>query len=219
MHIIRTLYTAVSNEARLEIRKGYAFGGLLVFVFCIVYLVFLTLAEVPPFMWIALYWIAFLFMGIHAAIKTFMRENARRYLYYYTLMSPELLFTTKCIYNAGLLTLLGLIMYGAMALFIGDPIEQHGLFLAVVVSGGVCISLAFTFVSGIAIKSDQSATLMTIMSFPIIIPVLLSLIRLSQAALQPPGMLETSGSFTILAAIAMLLTGLGFVLFPYLWRS
>ena len=216
---VQSLLTAIINEARLEFRRGYALGGLLVFVLCTVYIIFLTLSELPPAMWISLYWIAFLFLGVHTALKSFARESSRRYLYYYTLMSPELLFGAKCIYNSVLLSLLGFLMYGAMSLVLGNPIEDTFLFAAVIVCGGICISLAFTFVSGIAIKSDQSATLMTILSFPVIIPVLLSLVRLTQSALLPPEMSEVGNGFAILGAIALLLIGLGLILFPYLWRS
>jgi heme exporter protein B len=85
--------------------------------------------------------------------------------------------------------------------------------------GALGISLCFTFVSAIAVKSDQSTTLMTILSFPLIIPVFLHLMRISRAALPDTRVTDPMGSLTTLGAIYLLIAGLGLLLFPYLWRS
>ena len=216
---MRTLLYALTNEARLEFRRGYVLGGLLVFAMCVIYIIYLCLAELPPAIWIALYWIAFLFLGVYMSMRTFTRESKRRYLYYYTIMSPEMLFSVKCIFNVVVLLLLGLVMYGGMSLFLGNPIQHKLLFLGILSAGALCIALAFTFVSAIAVKSDQGVTLMTIMSFPAIIPVLLNVVRLSQQSLSAANSGNTTTGFLVLGAIAFLLLGLGFLMFPYLWRS
>ncbi|MDX1477552.1 MAG: heme exporter protein CcmB [Saprospiraceae bacterium] len=219
MDALRAIGWTIGKEVRIELRKGYALGGLIVFVLCTVYVIYLTVSEVPPALWNALYWVAFLFLSIHTVLKSFAHESSSRYLYYYTLMAPETLFAAKCIYNAGLLTALGLLMYGALSLIGGHPVVNTGLFITAIVAGGIGISLCFTLISGIAIKSDNGATLMTVLSFPVIIPVLLNLVRLSEASLQRPGTVQVGDHLLMLGAIDLLLVALGLLLFPYLWRS
>ncbi|MEZ4918327.1 MAG: hypothetical protein R2792_04400 [Saprospiraceae bacterium] len=44
-------------------------------------------------------------------------------------------------------------------------------------------SIAFTFIAAIAAKANNGATLMAILSFPVILPILLTLMRLSSISL------------------------------------
>ena len=219
MDMVRAIYHAVAKDAFLELRRGYALGGLIVFVLCTVFIIYLSLVEIEPEIWVALYWIAFLFLSVHAILKSFASESSRRFMYYYTLMAPEVLFVAKCIYNTFVLAGLGLIMFGALSLVTTSPVVNTWLFAATIGMGALGISLAFTFISAIAIKSDNSATLMTILSFPVIIPVFLSLIKLSKASLEAAGTIPVTNSFLILGSIDLMLLALGLMMFPYLWKS
>ncbi len=219
MNELKAIYHALGKDISVELRRGHALGGLLVFVLATVFIIYISLQEIPVEAWLALYWVAFLFLSVYAILNSFAAESRRRYMYYYTLMSPEVLFIAKCVFNALVLMVLGLIMYGAMHLLSESPVIQHGLFITAILIGAVSHALAFTFTSAIAIKSDNSATLMAILSFPIIIPILLSLIKLSKSAVELPGILDASDSFLTLGAIDLVLVGLGLLLFPYLWKS
>ncbi len=207
------------KDLLLELRRGYAIGGLLVFVLCIVFIIYLSFGEIEGRLWITLYWIAFLFISVHTVLKGFAMEHQNRYFYYYSLLRPEYIFLAKWIYNTFVLVVLGLLMYFVLGLVAGNPIDDQGIFLLAVVFGALGISLCFTFVSAIAVKSDQSTTLMTILSFPLIVPVLLHLIRLSRASLPDSMVTDIGTSLITLGAIDLLLAGLGLILFPYLWRS
>ena len=213
------LLAYIGKDLLLEIRRGYALSGLLVFVLCIVYIIYLGFGELEGRHWITLYWIAFVFISIHTVLKGFALESANRYLYYYSLLRPEFIFLAKWIYNTCILIVLGLLMYVALGLVAGNPIADQGLFILSIAAGAIGISLCFTFVSAIAVKSDQSATLMSILSFPLIIPVLLHLIRLSKASLTDTMITDISSSLVTLGAIDLLVAGLALLLFPYLWRS
>ena len=194
-------------DAFLEIRKGYSMAGLVVFVLCTAFIIYLSVSDISASAWIALYWIAFLFMGVYAILKSFSLESSRRFLYYYTLIAPELLFIAKCVFNILLLAGLGLLLFGALSLFTSSPVRDTGLFVSAILMGAVAISLAFTFVSAIAVKSDSSATF-TRTAAPT-----------PYAAVAPMDVGDTTNSFLILGSIDLILVALGLVLFPYLWKS
>jgi heme exporter protein B len=81
------------------------------------------------------------------------------------------------------------------------------------------LSITLTFVSAIASKATNSATLMAILSFPIIIPVLLTLVKFSANAL---GLITDTGVWkdvVILLSIDAILLSLSFLLFPFLWKD
>ncbi len=74
-------------------------------------------------------------------------------------------------------------------------------------------------ISAIASKAGNNGTLMAILSFPVIIPVILILIRLSKNAMDG---LERSVSYSdmgVLCAINAIVMATALLLFPYLWRD
>jgi heme exporter protein B len=115
-----------------------------------------------------------------------------------------------------LLSLLALLVY--LLFFtntIGDPLFY---FLAVIL-GSISFSTVFTMISAIASKAGNNGTLMAILSFPVVIPVILLLIRLSKNAMDG---LARSVSYTtmgVLFAINVIVITTALLLFPYLWRD
>jgi heme exporter protein B len=77
----------------------------------------------------------------------------------------------------------------------------------------------FTFLSAIAARAQQNAALMAIMGFPIIIPQLMLLIRLSHWAFG--SMLGTGATQMIflLVLLDFLVVVLAVILFPFLWKD
>ena len=210
---------ALLSYFRLGWSKGYTVGALLLMAIGMVYITYLCIPRIEPVVWIAVYWIAFLFLGIHTSLNSFAKESTRRFLYYYTLMPPELLFLSKCLYNSIVTFILGIFILLAMITVHGNPLENTWMFILVVLMGAVCLTTAFTFISAVVIKSEQSATLMTVAAFPVVIPALLIVVRLSLSSLITGGAEDLTGSLMILVALIMLVAGLGILLFPYLWRS
>lgn len=76
----------------------------------------------------------------------------------------------------------------------------------------------FSFLAAIAAKAQQNAAIMAVLGFPIIIPQLILLMRLSSAAFSP---LVGIPSATVLMLVALdaLIVLLAVILFPFLWRD
>lgn len=172
----------------------------------------------PP-VWNILFWLIVLFASINAVVKSFVQESGARQLYYYQLADPAMLLLAKILYNSVLLFVLSTLSFGAYSLVAGNPVKDAPLFILVLTLGSIGFSIAFTFISSIAARANNSATLMAILSFPVVLPILLTLIRLSQIALR---LLQDTSYFkdiiNLLAIDAILMT-LTFVLFPFVWRD
>ena len=103
-------------------------------------------------------------------------------------------------------------------LFLGNPIEKVGPFIGLVLLGGWGLSLVFTFLAAIAAKAQQNAAIMAVLGFPIIIPQLLLLIRLSKAAFNPV-LTIPAASVLLLVALDIMIILLAVILFPFLWKD
>lgn len=219
MQLLKSIYFLVRKEITLELRQKYAISGILLYVLATVFVIYLSLVQVSPMVWNPLFWIIILFASINAVVKSFIQENSNRALYYYSLATPSAIVLSKIIYNFLLLLVLSLLTYGAFSLVAGHPVKNVQLFLLALVLGSVGLSITLTFVSAIAAKANNSATLMAILGFPVIIPILITLIKLTATALRL--IQDTSYWRDIVNLLAMdtILIALTFVLFPYLWRE
>lgn len=219
MQILREIIALIQKDLLLEWRQKYAIGGILLYVVSTVFIVFISSGDVPAPVWNILFWIIVLFASVNAVTKSFVQESSSRQLYYYQLAHPISIVLSKIIYNIGLLLLLTLLCYGAMTIVYENPVRNVGLFWLILFLGSVGFSITFTFVSAIASKADNSSTLMAILTFPIVIPILGTLLGLSANAL---GLITDTGytkDIYILLAIDSILLGLAIILFPFLWRD
>ncbi|MFK7808170.1 MAG: heme exporter protein CcmB [Saprospiraceae bacterium] len=219
MTLLKEIAFLLRKEILIELRQKYAIGGILLYVISTVFIVYIAFINVNAMAWNTLFWIVMLFASVNAVAKSFVQESGNRQLYYYVLTNPTAIILSKILYNVILLLSISLLAYGAFSLVAGNPVRRPGQFITALVLGSLGLSIAITFVSAIAAKANNSGTLMAILSFPIVIPILMTLIKISANAL---GLLTDTSimkDILILLAIDGILLGMAFVLFPFLWRD
>jgi len=219
MQIVQEILFLLKKELLLEWRQKYAIGGILLYVVSTVFIVFLATLVIAPPIWNILFWIIVLFASVNAIVKSFVQENSNRQIYYYQLADPIAIITSKMLYNIGLLFLIAALTYGAMIIVAENPVRDTGIFWAALFLGSVGFSITFTFISAIASKADNSATLMAILSFPLVIPILGTLMKISRSALALEQDTSLNKDFMVLGAIDLILFGLAIILFPFLWKD
>lgn len=209
----------VAKEIKLELRNKYALGGILLYVVSTVFVSYLSFKRViDPATWNALFWIILLFASINGVAKSFINETRGKLLYLYTLVSPQAVILSKIIYNSLLLTLLSGLCLFVYALFIGNIIQDSLLFLVTLLLGSFGFSSLLTMVSAIASKTNNNFTLMAILSFPIMIPLLMVLIKLSRNAIDGLEHWDLNFLF-VLMFLNVIIILLSYLLFRYLWRD
>ncbi|WP_439483545.1 heme exporter protein CcmB [Cyclobacterium plantarum] len=213
----------VRKEALLEWRQKYAINGILLYVISAVFTAYLSMGagtgslQVP--VWNALYWIIILFSSVNAVAKSFVQEHQARQLYYYMIASPEAIILSKTIYNTLLTLVLALLGYVVFGLVFGNPVADKPLFMLNLLLGAMGFSASLTMVSAIASKAGNNGTLMAILSFPVLIPILLMAIQVSKNAIDGLDREINLEKILTLLAINALVTASAYILFPYLWRS
>jgi heme exporter protein B len=220
---LRQLNALMRKEFLLEWRQRYALNGMLLYIVGAVFVCYLSFnarrGQLTPIVWNTLFWIIQLFTAINAIAKSFVQERAGRQLYYYTLTSPQLIILAKILYNTVLMLALALLGFSVYGFVLGNPVADILLYVLTLILGAIGFAASLTLVSGIASKAENPATLMAVLSFPVILPLLLMLLKLSKNALDG---LDRSISWnemgTVLAIDAIVIT-LSWLLFPFLWRS
>lgn len=210
----------IAKEWKLEWRNRSAIAGLSVYILSGLYISYLSFKKIAdPATWNALFWILILFMAVNALAKSFMTESRGLQLFYYTFLNPQVVIIGKIIYNGVLLFVLGLLTLLFYTILLGNPVQDIFMFLITLLAGCFGISSVLTMISAIASRAGHQSSMMAILGFPVLLPLLIILIHLSKNAIDGIEFSVNVKYLTLILSLNLIVPALAFILFPYLWRE
>lgn len=220
MVVLKEIGVLLRKEFMLEWKQKYAFNGLIMYVLCMVVVISLAFVnKLNPLTWNIIYWIIMLFVAINSVAKSFLSESSGQSLYLYGIASPRAIILSKLIYNLFLLGIVSTVALFSYSFLSEVRVENMGLMVLVTLMGSAAMSANLTLVTAIASKAANRGTLMAVLSFPLLIPVLLVLIRLSRYAVEGLDAGLSADSYLMLGGITGVLTVVSVILFPFVWRD
>jgi heme exporter protein B len=169
--------------------------------------------------WNGLFWIVQLFVCVNAVAKAFLQENRGRMLYFYSIAGARDFVISKLIFNLLLMLVMSILSLCIFIILLGDPFTYLWKFVGICCLGGISLSLVFTFLAAIAAKAQQQAALMAIMGFPIIIPQLMLLMKISEVAFSAVVQEGLWQMILLLVGLDIMVIALAVILFPFLWKD
>jgi heme exporter protein B len=215
----RHIWTLFKKDLLLEIRQQYTFYGVLLYVASTIFVLYLAMAQPETDVWNGLFWMIQLFICVNAVAKSFLAEGKGRMLYFYSIAGARDFILAKLLFNALLMIVMSLANWVLFSVLLGNPVINPWSFLGINLLGGISLSLVFTFLSAIAARAQQNAALMAIMGFPIIIPQLMLLLKISNIVFATVVQGGLGSAVLLLAGMDMLVVALAIVLFPFLWKD
>lgn len=210
----------LKKDFLLELRQQHTFFGILLYVASTIFVLYLAMGQPESSVYNGIFWMIQLFVCVNAVAKSFLQESKGRMLYFFSITSPVSFIIGKLIYSTVVMLLMVLVSLLLFRVLLGNPISNYLQFIGIACLGGISLSLVFTLMAAIAAKAQQNAAVMAILGFPLIIPQLLLLIRLSKSAF---GEVFREGALLqitlLLIALDILVIVLAIVLFPFLWKD
>lgn len=213
----------IKKEFILELRRKSVLAGLGLYLLSLIFICYLTFNlkqnVISPATWSALFWLTILFSVVNSVAKGFVGEKKGIFIYLYTVASPQEIITAKVLYNSVLclvITVTGFILF---SVFIFNPVQDVLLFFMVLLLSSMGFAASLSLISGIAAKANNSNVLMAVLSFPVVISILLMAVRATRNALDGIDRSASSDELLNLVAINCIAGALGYILFPYIWRS
>ena len=218
MNSISQISTLFKKELLLEIRQQYSFYGVILYVGATIFVLYMAIDEPESRVWNGLFWVLQLFICINAVAKSFLQESRGRMLYYQSIVSPQVFILSKLLFNSLLMLVMSGLSLLLFILFFGNPVEKLLPFIGLVFLGGWGLSLVFTFLAAIAAKAQQNAAIMAILGFPLIIPQLIMLMKISNSVFSSVGS-PIATTVVLLIVMNFLIILLSLILFPFLWKD
>jgi heme exporter protein B len=210
----------IKKEFLLEFRQKSTLAGILVYIVATVFISALSFKKIiHPTVWNALFWTIFMFISVNVSSKSFMQETKGKGLYNYLYYNPRTFILSKIMYNMLLMAVLSLLTFFFYSWFVGSMVQDMGMFLLALVFSSSAFSGILSLMSAIASKANNNISLMAILSFPVLMPLLLVSVKLSKHAIDGLAWSVSYKYLLILIMLNFVVVALATLLFNYLWKE
>ena len=220
---VRSVAAIFLKDWRSELRTRYAISALLMFVVTTIAIILFSLGSegASPDALSGMLWVVIFFSAMSGLSRTFVMEEERgTTLTLQLLARPSAVFLGKLLFN--LVLVLGLnavtvLLYAAG--INGFVIRNMGIFVVTVLLGSLGLAAASTIIAAVIARANTRGTLYPVLSFPILLPLLLTVISATRLASEGSFFQEALGEFQILLSYIVVLTVVSFMLFDYIWKD
>ena len=153
--------------------------------------------------------------------QSFIKEEENETATALRLYAPATaVFSGKYLFNLLLLLCLEMVIIPLFAGLVGLHISCFGLFTAVLLLATIGLSAAVTLIAAIISRASIKNVLLTVLAFPIILPLLVTAIKATSKSLAD-GVFFVDGlpELKVLLSYAVVMTAAGFLLFEYIWNE
>ena len=209
------------KEVLMEFRQKNLLGSIIIYIIGTIFITALSLkGKIDKPTWNALFWIIHLFTSVNISVKNFNSKSNEINLFTYLYYKPTDLIIAKMLYNIVFIIGASLLTFFFYSLFIKNQADNLPLFLIVLITGSAGLASVLTIMSALASKAGGNFALISILSFPLLTPLLIVIIKLSKQAVDG---IEWAGvNFNLLYALLALNIiniALNILLFKYLWKD
>jgi heme exporter protein B len=220
--LVSRAFAVYAKDLRLELRTRYALNAILMFGITTLAVVSFSLGQsgLAPQVLAALFWVIMFFSAMSGLAHAFIREEeAGTSLALRLSAEPDSVYVGKLVFNLTLLALMSAVITPVFFIFTDAGTEHVALFLMVLCLGVIGLCGATTLVAAIISKASVRGALFAVLSFPILMPELLILVKATDKVLSglPFGQMSAEIQFLIAYPVVMI-TG-SVLLFRFVWQE
>ena len=211
------------KDWRSELRTRYAISALIMFVVTTISIILFSLGSesAPPDALSGMLWVVVFFASMSGLSRVFVMEEERgTAMTLHLLASPSAVFFGKLLFNLVLVVGLNVLIVALYSAFIsGFVIRTASIFLLTVTLGSIGLAAASTIIAAIIAKANTRGTLYPVLSFPILLPLLLTVINATRLAAEGAVFDEAAGEFQVLISYIVVVLVISYLLFDYIWKD
>lgn len=222
MEVLRYTYSVFRKDIRSEIRNRYVINSLLMFVIITISIIKFSLGDevVEDAILSGLFWIVIFFTAISGLSRVFIKEEETGTSLALKLSAaPTEIYIGKLLFNFVLTFSLNIVIFFLFAVITGIKILNFPAFLITVILGNFGIVAASTIIAAIIAKANSKGTLYPVLSFPVLLPLLITLINATKLASEGVPTSELLVDFQILISYTIVVFIVSLFLFRFIWED
>lgn len=223
MHRIYSIWQNIKRvlfkELLIEFRTRYAWSSLVMFALTTLACISMAIGGnvLSPLLDAILFWFIVFFSAMAGLGRVFIHEQevgTMNTLRIYA--DPQTVLFGKLIYNIVLLMALIFLVLPCYVIFLDIEIFWLCYLFLILLFGSIGIAAVSTLIAAIVANTESKGNLFTILTFPIILPLLLMVIKLTERTLINEPFMDVQ-QLCIVVAYDFIIVGILSILFDYLW--
>ncbi len=210
------------KDLRLEFRTRYALNAIAMFAITTLTAISFSLGPVSlrtvvmaPLLWIILF-----FSAMSGLAHVFVREEEQQTAdTLRLLLPPNAIFLGKWLFNIVLLLGLEVIIIPLYFVMMDAPMGNPSIFFSILVIGSLGLASVATIIAAIISLASSRGALFSVLSFPIVLPILISAISGTQLALEGAPFSDCLNSLKVLFSFTVIILTTSLLVFEFVWRK
>lgn len=216
-------YNLFLKDFRSELRTRYAINALAMFIIVAISVILFSIGneKINENLTAGLFWVVIFFTAMSGLSRAFVSEEERgTTLTLQLVASPTTVFSGKLIFNVILVfatNAIIAILYGA--LFEDFIIKNFLLFLSTFVLGNIGLAVSSTIIAAIIAKAGAKGTLYPVLSFPILLPLILTCVQLTLFSFDGTSFEKSKFELAIVVSYDVIMITVSYLLFDFIWKE
>jgi heme exporter protein B len=220
--MLRQSLAICSKDFRSELRTRYALNALIMFIIVVVSVIKFSMGEekLSDDILAGLLWIIIFFSNSSGLARVFISEEERETSLFLKLTSrSSSVLLGKLIFNIALSFVINTINVILFIITTEFMIRSPGLFILSVFLGNLGMSTVMTIIAALISKANVKGTLYPVLSFPLLLPLLLSVINATRLTSEGTVFEAVSADFQIMLSYIIVVGTASFMLFDIVWKD
>jgi len=217
--LVREILRNLSKDFSVEFRTRFALNVSIAFAVTATVSVSLTAGGVPfpSLVQSILLWMIIFFSAMNGLSHIFVREEDQATaLFLRITMSADSIFISKFIYNQSFMMIVLAVVTPLFLFFLQVKVILISYFVLTILSGGLSIAAGATILAAMVAKAGGKGSLFSILSFPLLLPVLWVSIFATKNSLDGARPADYN-SLVFLLAFSGFISAISFLLFRFVW--
>jgi heme exporter protein B len=211
------------KDFRSELRTRYAINALVMFVITTLSIILFSIGgeRVSPDVLAGMLWVVIFFSAMSGLSRSFVSEEERgTTMTLHLLAQPAIIYFGKLLFNLVLIFSINALVVALYLIFIPlFAVKTTSIFIITLVLGSFGLACASTIIAAIIAKANSKGTLYPVLSFPILLPLLMTVMNATKLALDGAPLAEAMGEFRVLVSYSGVLIAVSWVLFDFVWKD
>ncbi|MFZ1461738.1 MAG: heme exporter protein CcmB [Ignavibacteria bacterium] len=220
--ILNSSMLIFKKDLKSELRTRYVINSLLMFVLVTISVIRFALGDekTENELLTGLLWISIFFSTSNGLSRTFVKEEERETSIALKLSSDSTaVLTGKLLFNLVLSFALNILILILFILITDYSVKNVSGFLITVIIGNFGLVSASTIIAAIISKANSKGTLYPVLSFPVLLPLLITVINATKLASLGVGTEKLYGEIIILVSYTIVITVVSYMLFRFVWED
>ncbi|MDP4116575.1 MAG: heme exporter protein CcmB [Bacteroidota bacterium] len=216
-------FALFKKDFKSEMRTRYAVNALAMFIVVTISVIFFSIGQerINESLTAGLFWVVIFFSAMSGLSRAFVSEEERgTNLTLQLIAGPSTVFTGKLLFNLILVFAMNIVIVVLYSLiFDAFVIKNMVLFVTSFILGNVGLAVSSTIIAAIISKAGAKGTLYPVLSFPILLPLILTSVQLTIFSIDGTKFEEAIVELMIVLSYDVIMIAVSYMLFDFIWKD